>query len=68
MKYYLSIVFGYLIIAFTGFFLGGGLYANIIYFTNLEANYITFIPIQVISVSLSVYYKQEMILYLTSKK
>ena len=54
-----AIGFGYLIITFVGYVIGGAMYANLVYYTPLESNYYTFIPWQLISVGIALDYRRE---------
>lgn len=55
----IAIGFGYLIIAFVGYVIGGAMYANIVYYTPLESSYYTFIPWQIVSVGIALVYRKE---------
>jgi hypothetical protein len=65
---YFGLFFGYLLVIFTGYLIGGAMYANVIFITGLDVNYYSFIIWQLIAISISVKYKKEIISKFKKKK
>ena len=67
MKNSISIFFAFLIVIFTGYFIGNGLYVNLVYLIDFKASYLTFIPFQILSILTALYFKKEIIKKFTKK-
>jgi poly(3-hydroxyalkanoate) synthetase len=68
MKNKIALIFGYLIIMFVGYVIGGAFYANFIHYLSIESSYYLFVPWQIISISIALYFKKEIVEKFQHKK